>query len=123
MLGSGADLIVNNIDLIIFRRAAEETEYQLQITRDASYSAYRLVHLPSSLTSCYDKSTISLLHHRRAAPPQTAQTAGPHVSYNFRMIDSGSKESLLDLERRRRESSSTSVSRMEGTEGRGNPGR
>ena len=33
------------------------------------------------------------------------------------MIDSGSKESLLDLERRRRE--------MEGTEGegRGNPGR
>ena len=41
------------------------------------------------------------------------------------MIDSGSKESLLDLERRRRESSGAPGTKMEGTEGeaRGNPGR
>ena len=101
-----------NNALLIFRRAAEETEYQLQITRDASYSAYRLVHFTSPSQSYYN-----LLHPRRAGAQPPGQTAGPHVSYNFRMIDSGSKESLLDLERRRRE--------MEGTEGegRGHPGR
>ena len=36
-----------NIGLIILRRAAEETEYQLQATREASYSSYRLVHFTS----------------------------------------------------------------------------
>ena len=40
-------------------------------------------------------------------------SAGPYVNYNFRMIDAGSKESLMDLERRRRESSTSSVFNME----------
>ena len=34
---------------------------------------------------------------------------GPFVNYNFRMIDAGSKESLMDLERRRRESTTSSI--------------
>ena len=34
---------------------------------------------------------------------------GPYVNYNFRMIDAGSRESLMDLERRRRESTTSSV--------------
>lgn len=57
---------------------------------------------------------------------------GPYVNYNFRMIDAGSKESLMDLERRRRESTTSSVygtdtGRMEsgrdGTSAKGTTGR
>jgi len=47
----------------------------------------------------------------RSSTGQTT-TAGPYVNYNFRMIDAGSKESLMDLERRRRESCNSSVYNM-----------
>jgi len=51
----------------------------------------------------------------RSSTGQTT-TAGPYVNYNFRMIDAGSKESLMDLERRRRESCNSSVYNMENKE-------
>ena len=51
---------------------------------------------------------------------------GPFVNYNFRMIDA-SRENLMDLERRRRESASSSVLNMEAREAashsRGHPTR
>ena len=63
----------------------------------------------------------------RSGRGQPDPAAGPYVNYNFRMIDAGSKESLMDLERRRRESGTSSVLTMETREaghgGRGNPTR
>ena len=65
-----------------------------------------------------------------SSAPSRNGPAGPYINYNFRMIDAGSRESLMDLERRRRESTTSSVvaaeGRMEGREardGRGGPTR
>jgi len=72
------------------RRSAEELEGQSHFQRDHTHrSSYR-----SSVGSSYGP-------------------VGPYVNYNFRMIDAGSKESLMDQERRRRESTTSSVYNMD----------
>ena len=66
----------------------------------------------------YHRSDINILCFRgsSAGHGHGAGAAGPYVNYNFRMIDAGSRESLMDLERRRRESATSSVPHTEARE-------
>jgi len=82
------------------RRSAEEPEQGSHFYRDGTRASLR--------------SGVGLGHN---------PAAGPYVNYNFRMIDAGSKESLMDLERRRRESTTSSVymDSKEAAHTRGNP--
>ena len=82
------------IKILSSRSTAEEADYQLQITRDASHSTYRWLQ-----PQWYKISPNSIVTCRRAPASTGGSSHSSHGTYNFRMIDA-SRESLMDLDRR-----------------------